>query len=117
MIKRNNMKSLKPNNLGKKLTSSCKQINISEYLKLARNEIKKVFLHSKMEIDGYEDIELVSAKTGISGIRYWFKCPICKRKAGIIYKHPVNQLIGCRKCLNLEYKSRRFKGMLENLAK
>jgi hypothetical protein len=111
------MKSLIFNNLGKKLTSSCKQVNISEYLKLAKNEIKKAFLYSKMEIEGYGCVELITAKTGISGARYWFKCPICKRKAGIIYKHPENRLIGCRKCLNLEYKSRRYKGMPESLAK
>lgn len=106
------LKSLPSNNSGKKLTSSCRSINILSYLKLAKNQLKEAFFSSHAEIDDH-NVDLISTKTGRNGARFWFKCPICGRKAGIIYKHPQNSQIGCRKCLNLEYRSRRYKGMIE----
>lgn len=110
-------KSLNPNNLGKYLVSFCQKIDISDYIRLAKNKLKEAILSSQAEIDGYSSIDMIVAKTGRNGARFWFKCPICGRRAGIIYKHPQNSQIGCRKCLNLEYRSRRYKGMAENLPK
>jgi hypothetical protein len=32
---------------------------------------------------------------------------------GILYVHPITHAVGCRTCLGLEYRKRRFKGMAE----
>jgi hypothetical protein len=108
------MKSLPPNNLGKYLTNNCQSLRLSGYLRAVKSGLKRAILSSQLEIDGYADVGLITARTGINGARLWFKCPVCGQRAGIIYRHPISGAIGCRKCLNLEYKSRRFKGMIED---
>jgi len=103
------MKSLTPNNSGKKyLTNHCRKIQISDYLNRARAIIKEIIINSQLENDGV-NLDLIFSKTNYNGKRYWLKCPICNR----IYQHPISQVLGCRKCLNLEYRSRRYKGMVE----
>jgi hypothetical protein len=47
------------------------------------------------------------------GLRYWLKCPSCAKRAGNLYVHPITAIVGCRTCLGLEYRKRRFKGMAE----
>ena len=111
------MKSLKPNNLGKKyLVEQIQKVRISDYLKGAKGQLKQLIISSEIEADGFK-IDLITSKTNYQGERYWFKCPICGQRAGILYKHPQTGNLGCRKCLNLEYRSRRYKGMIENLMK
>ena len=107
------MKSLNPNNLGKKyLVEQCQNISITNYTKQAKGKLKELLINSQIELAG-ENIGLITSQTNYNGIRYWFKCPICNSRAGKLYKHPISQILGCRLCLNLEYKSRRFKGMVE----
>jgi hypothetical protein len=109
------MKSLKPNNLGKKyLVDQCLGISISGYLKKAKKELKELVINSQLELDGI-NIELVTSQTNYKGLRYWFKCPICYRRTGKLYKHPISLILGCRRCLRLEYRCRKYKGMLENI--
>ena len=59
-------------------------------------------------------IGLMPSKTAFGGIRYWFKCPVCEMRIGVLFIHPLNRKVGCKKCLNLDYRSRRYKGMIEN---
>ena len=47
------------------------------------------------------------------GERFWFSCPLCNHSCGIIYSHPIVNIVGCRKCLNLTYPQQRYKGMVE----
>jgi len=111
------MKSLKPNNLGKKyLVEQARKIKISDYLRQVKNNLKELALTSQIENEGF-DVELITSRTNYNGLRFWFKCPICSQRAGVLYKHPLKGNLGCRKCLNLEYRSRRYKGMVENLMK
>jgi hypothetical protein len=105
------MKSLTPYNLGL-LVEGCRKIKISDFLRKYRNEIKKTIIESELEILGL-NINLTTSKTCYNGIRFWFKCPLCKKRVGVLFKHPLNNTIGCRKCLNLEYRKRRYKGMIE----
>lgn len=108
------MKPTTPNNLGKKyLVDQCKSIDISDYLGKVKNELKQLAIKSQAEVDGYE-VELTTSKIHYLGLRYWFKCPLCSRRAGKLYKHPISHILGCRRCLNLEYRSRRYKGMVES---
>ena len=61
------------------------------------------------------DIELIATETKFNGMRFWFKCPQCERRVGVLFKHTITEIIGCRICLNLHYRKQRYKGMVENL--
>jgi len=106
------MKSLNPNNLGL-LVEECKRIEISDFLKQSKTKLKEALIKSELEIEGLH-VELTNSKTGYGGLRYWFKCPLCNLRVGVLFKHPVNNAIGCRRCLKLEYRKRRYKGMVED---
>jgi len=64
-----------------------------------------------VEINGVE-IAITTTRPNYGGVRYWFRCPYCRRRCGIMYIHPFGH-VGCRICLNLTYPRQRFKGMLE----
>lgn len=42
------------------------------------------------------------------GLRYFFKCPLCKKRMRILY-FAENSVFLCRGCLNLSYKSQRLR--------
>jgi hypothetical protein len=63
---------------------------------------------------GNQSISLTVSKTRFNGLRYWFSCPMCQRRVGVLYVHPLTSEVGCRHCLKLDYRSRRYKGMIEN---
>jgi len=107
------MKPLNPNNLGKKfLVEQCQKIVANDLLRISCQTIKRNLLEAKIEATGH-DIGLITGNTGFGGLRYWFKCPRCSRRVGVVYKHPLSGELGCRICLNLEYRNRRYKGMIE----
>jgi hypothetical protein len=106
------MKSSSPNDYGKLLVEDCEQYRINDYLQIYRDQVKKIIIKSKLNLDVH-GILLTSTKTPYGGDRLWFVCPLCARRVGIIYKYPINTLIGCRLCLNLDYRSHRYKGMME----
>ncbi|MBD3300246.1 MAG: hypothetical protein GF347_02750 [Candidatus Moranbacteria bacterium] len=106
-------KSMTPNNLGKNyLTDQCRQIKINDLMKKARKEFKKTFIKSNLNVSNI-NIEVAESKTGFNGIRYWFACPKCQKRIGVLYKHPLNKIIACRQCLGLKYRKNRYKGMVE----
>lgn len=105
------MKKIQGNDLGL-LVEQCQQINIDDFVFKAKQKMKEEFIKCALEIDDY-DVELTTSKLSHGGLRYWFKCPLCSQRVGKLYKHPFNQKLACRKCNNLEYKCRRYKGMIE----
>lgn len=108
------MKTMKPNDFGKKyLTEQCQKIRISDFVKDSTKQVKEILIKSSLETEGY-NILLNSSITGFGGTRFWFSCPICHKRAGVLYKHPVSQILGCRKCLGLDYKKHRYGKMAEN---
>jgi hypothetical protein len=105
------MKSIKPVSFGEILTvDQCKKIDISDLLREYRAQLKTTTLSA--DLMGVP-LVLTSSKTRY-GSRYWFVCPNCSGRVGIVYQHPVSGVIGCRTCLKLDYRSHRFKGMIEN---
>ena len=105
---------MKPNDFGKKfLTDQCQQVRLSEFIKKTKDQLKKSLLQSSIQAEGYE-LSLSGSETGFGGTRYWFSCPLCQKRASVLYKHPTSQLLGCRRCLNLDYRKHRYKGMLED---
>jgi hypothetical protein len=106
---------MNPNDLGKKfLVEECQQIEISTFLRKAKTKLKETLLSSEIDTGGVP-IELTTSKTGFGGTRYWFKCPVCGQRVGKLLIHPLSHKVGCRACLGLEYRKRRYKGMVENL--
>lgn len=105
---------MKPNDLGKTfLVEECQKIEVNEFLRRAKTKLKGVLISSELEADGFA-LELITSRTGLGGIRYWFKCPLCNKRVGTLFSHPLSQKLGCRGCLGLEYRNRRYKGMVEN---
>jgi hypothetical protein len=107
-------KTMKPNDFGKIfLVEECQKIEINSFLRDAKLKLKQILINSELDSKGLS-ILLISTRTGFGGERYWFKCPLCERRSGTLFMHPVSQNLGCRGCLGLEYRKRRFKGMVEN---
>ena len=108
------MKTLNPNDLGRKyLVEECQKISINTFSRQANKKVKEMLLTSQIETMD-KTIEITTSNVYFGGVRYWFKCPLCARKIGTLFIHPLTQQIGCRTCLRLEYRSRKYKGMLEN---
>lgn len=103
------------NDLGKKyLVEECQKLDISDIIKDYKNKLKKTILETQLELIN-ENLLLTTSKTGNGGVRFWFMCPNCKRRTGVILKHPIQNKLGCRICLGLKYKSTRYKGMIEQI--
>jgi hypothetical protein len=108
------MKTIIPNDLGEKhLTEQCQKISIFELVRNFKRQIKESMSNSMIESLGIE-INVIKTKPNFGGERMWLQCPLCGNKKALIYLHPFNGQVGCRQCLNLEYRKRRYKGMLEN---
>jgi hypothetical protein len=106
---------MSPNDLGKTfLVDECQKININTILKAVKLKLKDALIQSELGIQGIT-VELITSNTGFGGVRYWFKCPQCKRRVGTLFTHAISQNLGCRSCLGLEYRKCRYKGMVENL--
>ncbi len=106
-------KSMKPNDLGNKLlVENCQKISINTFSRQAKKKLKEMFMSSQLEVMD-KSVELITSNVHFGGVRYWFKCPLCQRKMGTLYIHPLSQQLGCRGCLGLEYRARRYKGMIE----
>lgn len=62
-------------------------------------------------------INLLETKCNYGGVRYWFECPRCKRRVGVIYLSPFRDYSGwgCRKCFSLNYKSQRYGGIEKHI--
>ncbi|KKS12528.1 MAG: hypothetical protein UU67_C0051G0002 [Candidatus Daviesbacteria bacterium GW2011_GWB1_41_5] len=102
------------NDLGKNLLiEDCHKVAVSDVLQKYKATLKENLLHSQFEMMS-ANVCLTTSHTGNKGTRFWFVCPNCGRRVGVLLIHPLQGQLGCRKCLNLEYKKRRFKGMLES---
>ena len=51
-------------------------------------------------------VSLVTTPCNLGGIRYWFACPSCYGRVGVIYLAPGGVHFMCRHCNNLSYNSR-----------
>jgi hypothetical protein len=107
------MKTLNPNDFGKTfLVEDCQKIKIDDFLRVCRVQLKKLALDVEIQTLGLK-IDLATSKTCFNGTRYWFACPLCNKKVGVLFAHPISNKIGCRICLGLDYRKRRYKGMIE----
>jgi hypothetical protein len=56
-------------------------------------------------------VSLVTTPCNFGGVRYWFGCPSCERRVGVLYLAPGDVHFRCRHCNNLSYHSRSRSGM------
>jgi hypothetical protein len=94
------------------LAEKCQKISANELVKEARKELLEEFLKNRLEIEGWP-VKWKTSRTGFGGKRFWLECPVCKQRAGVLYRQPQGEIVACRKCLGLDYKSHRFCGMVE----
>ena len=107
------MQSMNLNNFGRIiLTDECQKIEMKSFLKQVKPKLKESLLQSTIELNGLK-VGLTTSCTGNDGKRWWFTCPLCERRCGVLYQHPVSKTLGCRICLNLRYRKSAKKGMLE----
>jgi len=105
---------ISPYDLGEfQVAENAYKIRVGDLVSKAQKELKLRLLQSNIEACGIV-VSLTTSKTRFNGERYWFLCPICKHRVGIVYKHPTSEIIGCRSCLGLKYKAQRYKGMIES---
>lgn len=108
------MKSLNPNSLGKKyIVEQCQKICMKTFLRTTRQKLKVAILQAEVSVTGVQ-VNLTASKINNGGVRYWFACPLCNGRVGVLYIHPISNQLGCRKCLDLKYKKSQYKGMVEN---
>lgn len=107
------MKTLNPNDLGKFLVEECRCITFREYLSRAKTRLKEALITSELSVFD-TPVGFTTSRTKFGGTRHWFACPTCSRRVGVLFVHPISSAVGCRLCLGLEYRKRRFKGMVES---
>lgn len=100
-----------PNNFG--IVEECQKIRLSQVLKEYRRQLKEIMLQQVLEVNGIQ-ASLTSTQTPNGGTRYWFVCPSCERRVGVLLIHPLIENVGCQKCLPVSYKKQRYNKMLEN---
>ena len=100
---------LPPHDYGKILTlESCRKTRIDDVVRQATREMKKHYIES-IELDNGQKIDLVTSRNGFGGVRYWFVCPECRSRVGVLYSGPNG--MKCRKCVGYRYRGSRYKGM------
>ncbi|MBN1181820.1 MAG: hypothetical protein JXB49_05995 [Bacteroidales bacterium] len=55
--------------------------------------------------DVLKNLKFITSRPHYGGVRYWFVCPECKRRAGTLYRPPGASCFKCRHCHNLTYSS------------
>ena len=69
------------------------------------------FLYAITNREGNESkydykVSLQTTLCTFGGVRYWFGCPSCGRRVGVLYLAPGDVYFRCRHCNNLSYRSR-----------
>lgn len=58
-------------------------------------------------------VKITHSQVRNGGYKLWFIAPCCQQKVGILYFNSIANILGCRKCAKVEYRSQRYKGMIE----
>ena len=53
-------------------------------------------------------VDLRTTRPHFGGLRWWFTCPLCRRRAQKLYHPRGGDRFGCRYCYNLSYASRSY---------
>lgn len=110
--------------MSKLILENCEQINISTIVRKLKEEIflqkpvisigefelfldKKLAEVSALSLKHKSPLRIIITHTipNYGGKRYWFICPGCKRRVGVLYKPEHGDIFKCRDCYNLIYQS------------
>lgn len=80
---------------------NCQKITISDF------DFKDIE-PSRVEIND-QIIEFTKTKCNYGGNRYWFICPKCNRRIGVMYRKPLSNIFLCRYCNNLTYQLSKYR--------
>lgn len=94
------------------LIDQCSRITADTVVQEALNRAKQGLIQAGVKISDCS-VQLSTTPTQFGGQRAWFICPGCNQRRGVLLKHPISKRIGCRKCLGLQYRKQRYKGMIE----
>lgn len=68
--------------------------------------------HLLLQYDGFKlrfpNIDLTTTACRFGGKRYWFVCPMCRKRVGVIYFR--SEYNACRECSYLTYETRKLSG-------
>ena len=85
----------------------CGKIDINDLMAKIKELLRTELL--QIELNGLQNnIKLASSKTGNGGMRYWFFCPKCNKRVGVLYRRPGSDSLVCRRCGNLQYSAARY---------
>lgn len=110
--------------MSKLILENCEQINISTIVRRLKEEIfrqkpvisigefellldKKLANVSALSLEHKFPLRIIITHTipNYGGKRYWFICPGCKRRVGILYIIAYGNIFKCRDCYSLIYQS------------
>ncbi len=74
-------------------------------------EMALLRLKDKIELLN-QDIGVTCTRCNFGGLRFWFVCPQCNNRVGVLYKNPISEAILCRKCHGLSYMKSAFNKMM-----
>lgn len=89
-----------------------RKIDINDLVRDTQKRLKISLLEADIQVLGV-DIALTTSQTNYAGKRFWFVCPNCNKRVGVLYKHVLAKLVGCQSCLGLLYRQQRYRGMIE----
>jgi len=75
-----------------------------------------IFIYTLTDRNGQQNdyghqVSLTTTPCNYGGERYWFECPSCYTRVGVLYLAPGDVRFRCRHCNNLTYRSRNRTGM------
>lgn len=95
-----------------RLVEECQKVTASSVVSCIKSEFRKSLSKERIKVGGVE-VQLLVSRTGNNGQRYWFACPSCNGRVGVLYRESLTNCLACRRCLNLGYRKQRQKGMVE----
>ena len=93
------------------LVEQCQKIKINELVRDLKVEMSMLKLKEKIQLLDQE-VGIAYTQCNFGGQRFWFVCPACKKRIGVLYKSPISEAILCRKCHGLSYMKSRFNKMM-----
>lgn len=104
---------INPYDLGDlQLSDTTQKIQIDQLVKQAKKELKFKLVGAQIELLGIV-VRFTTSKTRFNGERLWFVCPLCQKRTGVLYRHSLKEMVGCRNCFEIKYRKQRYKGMIE----
>ncbi len=84
-----------------------KEISSIGYQQLPETESEPmlILLYKCNDSAVHEPVSFQKTNLHFGGARWWFTCPLCKKRVGKLYLPSKSDYFACRKCHDLRYKS------------